>query len=270
MELKIYSPAEDGFIQKIDWNFEELKNEIAEKVEHYKNLVYSEDQMKVAKSDRANLRKFVDALETKRKEIKKQCLAPYENFEKQMKTLVAIINEPILMIDTQVKNFENQKKEEKRTNLECFFIGYNSIEWLKFEQIFDEKWLNSSLKSEKAIEEIQVKVEQIKKDLVTLQNLPDFSFDAVEEYKHSLDVNKAVSEGIRLSEMQKRKAEFEKGKEELPFEVDRSNDKVENPSVLPPDERGKQWITFKALLSTEDALALRDFFKSRNIEYTKA
>ena len=38
MELKIYSPTEDGFIQKIEWNFEELKTEIAEKlVPAYKN-----------------------------------------------------------------------------------------------------------------------------------------------------------------------------------------------------------------------------------------
>ena len=29
MELKIYSPQDAGFIQKIDWNFEELKTEIS-------------------------------------------------------------------------------------------------------------------------------------------------------------------------------------------------------------------------------------------------
>ena len=29
----------------------------------------------------------------------------------------------------------------------------------------------------------------------------------------------------------------------------------------------KQWISFSALLSTEDALALKDFFNSRNIEF---
>lgn len=28
MELKIYSQADAGFIQRIDWNFEELKAEI--------------------------------------------------------------------------------------------------------------------------------------------------------------------------------------------------------------------------------------------------
>ena len=169
------------------------KTEIAEKVEHYKNLVYTDDQMKTAKSDRANLRKFVDALETKRKEIKKQCLAPYEDFEKQMKALVAIVNEPIDLIDGQVKEFENGKREEKRVYLESFFRGYSSLEWLNFEQIFDEKWLNASVRTEKAIEEMQERIEQIKTDLTTLSNLPEFSFEATEVYKRSLDINIALT-----------------------------------------------------------------------------
>ena len=29
MELIIYSPQDTGFIQKIDWNYDELKKEIA-------------------------------------------------------------------------------------------------------------------------------------------------------------------------------------------------------------------------------------------------
>lgn len=266
MELKIYSPTEDGFIQKIEWNFEELKTEIAEKVEHYKNLVYTEDQMKFAKTDRANLRKFVDALETKRKEIKKQCLAPYEEFEKQMKALVSIVNEPITLIDGQVKSYEDEKRQEKRLHLESFFSGYSSIEWLKFEQILDTKWLNASVRTEKAIEELQARVEQIKTDLVTLSNLPEFSFEATEVYMQSLDINKAINEGQALLEMQKRKAEQEAA-------AIKPGEPTEKPAEelpqCPEPETNKQWISFKANLTIEDATALRDFFKSRNIEFTK-
>ena len=265
MELKIYSPTEEGFIQKIDWNFEELKTEIAEKVEHYKNLVYTEDQMKTAKSDRANLRKFVDALETKRKDIKKQCLAPYEAFEKQMKELVAIVNEPINLIDGQVKEFENSKREEKRINLESFFIGYSNLEWLKFEQILDEKWLNASVRTEKAIEEMQVRIEQIKTDLTTLSNLPEFSFEATEVYKQSLDINKAINEGQALLELQKRKAEQEAAAIK-PAEPEKAAEELPQ---CPAPETNKQWLSFKAFLTIEDATALRDFFKSRNIEFTR-
>ena len=31
MELKIYNPQADGFLKAIDWNFEELKEEITKK-----------------------------------------------------------------------------------------------------------------------------------------------------------------------------------------------------------------------------------------------
>lgn len=32
MELKIYNPQADGFLKAIDWNFEELKEEINKKI----------------------------------------------------------------------------------------------------------------------------------------------------------------------------------------------------------------------------------------------
>ena len=72
MELKIYNPQEEGFLKEIDWNYEELKTEIQGKANDYMNLVYTADQVKDAKKDRANLNKFVEALESKRKEIPDQ------------------------------------------------------------------------------------------------------------------------------------------------------------------------------------------------------
>ena len=63
MELRIYNPQDDGFIQKIEWNFEELKNEITVASEEYAVSVYTDDAIKAAKADRAKLNKFVDAME---------------------------------------------------------------------------------------------------------------------------------------------------------------------------------------------------------------
>ena len=42
MELKIYNPQEGGFLQSIEWNFEELKAEIEEIVREYETAVYTE------------------------------------------------------------------------------------------------------------------------------------------------------------------------------------------------------------------------------------
>lgn len=49
MELKIYNPSEDGFIKNIEWNYKELKAEISNAIEPYKNLVLTDDQIQYGK-----------------------------------------------------------------------------------------------------------------------------------------------------------------------------------------------------------------------------
>ena len=66
MELIIYSPQDTGFIQKIDWNYDELKKEIATAIESYSNSVYTDDMIKKAREDRAKLNKVSDALKKER------------------------------------------------------------------------------------------------------------------------------------------------------------------------------------------------------------
>lgn len=107
MELKLNNAQ---FPETISFNFEELKKEITDKAELYKGMVYTDDTIKEAKADKAKLNKFVAVLEDKRKEVKRQCLEPYEAFERQMKELVAIIKEPVRLIDSQVKDFEEREK----------------------------------------------------------------------------------------------------------------------------------------------------------------
>lgn len=260
MELKIQTPT---FPEVIEFNFEELKNEITEKAAVYANMVYTENQEKDAKQDVASLRKFNAAIEDERKKVKKQCLAPYEEFEAKVKELTGIVNGAIQNISGQLNSFEEQRKAEKLEKIKEFWESTEHPQWLACNQIFDKKWLNKSESMKKIEEAICDRLTTIQIELGTLEKLPEFSFEAVEVYKISLDMNKAIAEGQRLAEIQKRKMETQ-----LPFEVDRSNDPpVENPTILPPKETPKQWIGFKALLSTEDAAALKEFFEARNIEF---
>ena len=272
MELEIYSPSQDGFIKEITWNHEEIKKEIAEKVQHYANLVYTDEQIKEAKADRAKLRKFVDALETKRKEIKKQCLAPYESFEKQMKEIVAIVNKPILMIDGQVKAFEESEREKKLEKIFEIYNNANFPDWVQPNKVIDEKWLNASVKIATVEKELNDQLERITKDLTTLAQLPEFAFESTELYKDTLDLNQAIEEGRRLSEMMKRAKAAEEAKAKAPVDAVAVDEVVVNNTPdtseqVPETEINKQWVKFEALLSTEDALALKDFFTARGIEF---
>lgn len=240
MELKIYENHEQ---KEIKWNNEELKAEIAEKVKDYKNLVYTDNQIKDAKADRARLNKLVKALEDKRKEVKKECLQPYEKFESQIKEVIAIVNEPIALIDGQVKEYEEQKKKEKQEQIEKLFEEKNIFDWLKLEKIFDTKWLNATSSIQKIESEIDEKVAKIDAEIATLQSLKEFAFEAIEEYKHSLDISRAIAEGQRLAEIQRRKEEAKK----------------EEAAVI-------YTVSFKAKMTIEQSKALREFCKNNGIE----
>lgn len=272
MELKIKQLT---IPEVIEFNFEELKQEITNRAAMYTNMVYTDDQIKEAKADRANLNKFVKALSDERIKVKKQCMKPYEEFEAKVNELTRIVQEPISMIDRQVKEYEDQKKQEKLEAIKEYWaelLQSDKIpEALTFAQIFNEKWLNASVPMKSVQEEINAKLEQIEKDIATLSDLPEFGFEAKEVYKTTLDINKALNEGRRLSEIQKRKAEHEAEQSRLKAEEEaRKADPQPQPAqegFMNQPEQEKEWISFAALLSTEDALALKEFFESRNIEF---
>lgn len=272
MELKIYENHEQ---KEIKWNNEELKAEIAEKVKDYKNLVYTDNQIKDAKADRAKLNKLVKALEDKRKEVKKECLQPYEKFEKQIKEVIEIVNEPIALIDGQVKEYEEQKKKEKQEQIEKMFEEKNIFDWLKFEKIFDTKWLNATTSIQKIESEIDEKVAKIDAEIATLQSLKEFAFEAIETYKNCLDLSRAIAEGQRLAEIQRRKEEAKKEEEarkeqaeiekELPFnepEVVQIENQQEQEEIKKATEPKKRKRVVLEIIANEDNFdAINAFYR---------
>ena len=212
MELKIYNPQEDGFLQQIDWNFEELKQEITAKVENYKNLVYSDDQMKEAKKDRANLRKFITALEGKRKELKKQIMIPYDSFEKQEKELVLIVNQAVENIDIQVKGYEEGLRAEKTKKVQEIYkeiIG-DMDRILPFEKLFKPEYSNATVTLKSIREEMSETIKRVDTELklINAEN-GRFVFEMKEAYLKNLDMHEALKVKQDLEETQRRKEEFE-------------------------------------------------------------
>lgn len=209
MELKIISPGENGFLKEIQWNQEEVKAWVAARVQDYKNIAYTEDQVKDMKKDRADLNKLRTAFESERKRLKKVCMEPYNLFEQQAKEVVALIDEPIQLIDSQLYELEERRKQQKKKDIEALFdtIGFQTF--VTLDNIFDQKWLNASVSLGKIEEQMKSIMYKIGTDVATIGNLPEFSFEAMEVYKKTLDLNKAILEGQRLAEIQKRKQQYE-------------------------------------------------------------
>lgn len=279
MELKMNDVQ---FPKVIEFNFAELKLEIASKAELYKNMVYTDDSIKEAKADKATLNKFITALEDKRKEVKKQCLQPYEEFEKQIKELVAIVDEPVTLIDQQVKAYEDKKKADKLEKIKEFWETTGHPDWLTCNMIFDQKWLNAATSTKKVQEAITERLKQICSDMDTLNSLPEFAFEAVEEYKQSLDVNRAIAEGQRLADIQRRKQEAEAAKaaeeERKAAEAEKQQAAQHDPVVTeektppqpveePQTEAAASWIRFEACMTVEQAMKLKQFFEVEGISF---
>lgn len=212
LELQIFSPSEDGYIKEIRWNFDELKTAIAAKVEDYKGLTYTDEQMTEAKKDRAELNRFRSALDAKRKEIKKRCLAPYEAFEAQMKELTHLVDEPIEMIDSQLAEYDNRLRAEKEEQIEALFEATQFQPFVQLDRIKDPRWLNRSYSLKQVEQDMRDRKEQISNDVYIINRLPE-SKAALVIYEQTLNLRAAQAEAERMAQVQ-REAEARKKAEE--------------------------------------------------------
>lgn len=187
----------------IDFNFEELRGQLASSLELYTGLVVTEDGIKAAKEDRAKLNKLREALEAKRKEVKKECMAPYTDFESKVKELVGLIDKPIAAIDGQLKAYEERRRSDKRAAiLEIYEETIGELRpLLPFDKLWRDEWYNTSMTMKKIREAIVSAEDKAKSDLEVLSTVESEFAEAVKlKYLEHLDLNAALSERARLRE----------------------------------------------------------------------
>ena len=269
MELRIEEqlklPAE-----VIHFNYEELKKELTEKVSKYDGLVYSEAELKDAKADRAQLNKFKKALNDERLRQEKEYMTPFNVFKDQINELIGIIDKPVSMIDKQVKDYEEKKKADKRSEIGSIWETYdNRPEWLPLSRIFNERWLNAGYSIKQIREDIEGWLNRIDAEMVSLKELPEFSFEAIQVYKQTLDMKQAIQEGQRMARIQKAKSEEEAAQSENQSILEAAGAEMAEGFKEGIEERqeGGQWISFSACLTVSQAKALKEFFDSNNIEF---
>ena len=156
MELK----TEDiKALEPVKFNYEELKKELTEKVENYKNLVYTEENINMAKKDRANLNKLKKAINDEKIRVKNTLLAPYADFESKCKELIKIVDTSVENVDRQVKAFEDEEKRTKKEEIQKYFnehVGHFK-DVIIFENVFEDRWLNKTT----AMKTVQADIEHI-------------------------------------------------------------------------------------------------------------
>ena len=197
MELQVTTQA----LAPIQANLDDIRKYVQSYTVRYHNVAYNDEDMRLAKADRADLRRLKEDIENKRKEVKKTWNAPYTAFENELKKITALIDEPVALIDGQIKDYEARKKEERKDGLRALFNKWNTLGALiSFDDVLEEEWLKLSVKESKAHGELLGKLEQIGKDIAALEASiePEYRTECLAAYCKTFNLADAMARQMFL------------------------------------------------------------------------
>lgn len=247
----------------LEFNYDEIKNVLEKKCKEMASVVYTDDTIKDAKKDRAELNRFKKELNDKRIALEKEYMKPFGEFKAKINELIGIVDEPVAIIDARVKDYEAQQKELKKETVRSIFAEIWETE-IPYEMVEDIRWYNASTSVESIRSEIEQKNESIKYDLETIKTL-SHPMEAELFYKKTLDIRRAIEKSNELDAYERmKKAAEEKAKEEVKVEV-----KEEVKEEAKPVEEKTFDVVFEVTLTASQARALKDFFNANGIPFRK-
>ncbi len=276
-------------MEAIKFNYEELKGGLTASLEKYQNLVYTPENIKEAKDDRATLNALKKSLNDEKIKIKKEFMVPYDDFEAKIKELIELVDKPASEIDKQVKVFEEQEKAKKREAIKTIYsenIGAYA-ELISLEKLYDPRWENKTYKETDITKEIQDVVKKADSDLKVIVDLKsEFEFQIKDTYFKTLDLGQALIENQRLEKQKELQEQLAKPQTtevkvdpvnsidvdaadamRYAIGVDTSNE--ESTQVESTPEKLVS-VTFKVECTPEKLTALGEYMKANGIKYGRA
>lgn len=280
MEVRLTPAIEQVIPPQISFNFEEIKSELAGKLQIYQNMVVTESGIREAKADRANLNKFKAALADSRKAVKAQWNQPLCDFEGKMKELEKMVDEPIGAIDRQVKAFEEAKKQDKRQQIERFFaeVVGDLAEVLPLSKIWNDRWLNATYPMKDIEKEIIERIRKTHSDIgiIVAMQLPCCD-QMLSTYLETLDMSRAMEEKHKYEQAQKAKAQAKQAEPALDSPAAQQTVSVEKERTVaqmntPQEAAGEaipelRVLDFRVWVTPEQMQALKAFLVQNHIRY---
>ncbi|MCM1508271.1 MAG: DUF1351 domain-containing protein [Ruminococcus flavefaciens] len=248
-------------------NLEELRQALIPKLEFYKSLVVTENGVKQAKNDKADLNRLKKEINDRRIKIKREYLTPYQSIENECKELISLIDEPIKAIDSQIQAFDDRALQEKRTALEEFFTAENTLDFVRLDDVLNPKWRNKTEKINTLKEEISAKLSALKTDFEYLQRMYSESPlrpAILREFMKTRDKSVALAYAVELERSERH--------ENSPVSASENGNVIafEAPqTAVTDDSDGSQRVcgTFRVSCTKSQLVALRDFMVEKGIKF---
>lgn len=177
-------------------NFEEVEAYIKDRLKEYDGAIFTEESKGYAKKELAKLRAEKKELNDNLRDAKKKYLAPWDAFEPKVKELINLFDEPITLIDGQVKAFEEDRIAQKKALIEAIYtelVG-DLADIIPLERIYNPKWENATTKEKAIREEVVAQATAARIALDTIRGMrSDAESKALDVYKQTLSLPEAIS-----------------------------------------------------------------------------
>lgn len=194
-DLIIYTPGTVRFPE-----FEDYIAKAQAVAEVLDSTVLTEDNIQEVRLSLANARKIVNALETRRKEVKNAILEPYNVLEKQVKIITKIINEADDNLRTKVREMEEKEREDKKAVLRELWDKrislYTFPEYISdpFERWLTPQNLNKTYPVSNSERDMTAWMEQRERDCQSIMGMEAAGY-IMDAYTQSLDLACAINTG---------------------------------------------------------------------------
>lgn len=211
MEFQVTTDLAKIEPRSIQSNVGEVKQWLQTSLQKFRQMVVEEGEIQSAKTDLAQIRKIKKTIADQRILVKKEFMVPFSEWENQVKELEGLCDEAITNIDNQVKNFDAQKKAEKRQKLLEYFDSCTKAakveEFVSFDTIENPKWMNEGYKLAAAMSDIKTAVSETLEDIRTIytQN-SEFETALLDEYRNTHDLRKVLAKNQYLYDLREREA----------------------------------------------------------------
>lgn len=270
-------------MEAIKFNYEELKGGLQESLKKYQNLVYTSQNIKEAKDDRATLNALKKSLNDEKIKIKKEFEVPYKDFEDKIKELIELVDKPASEIDKQVKIFEEAEKAKKRESIENIYaenIG-SYADLIPLQQIYDSRWENKTYKETDIKKEIQDIVKKADSDIKVIAELKsEFEFQIKDTYFRTLDLGQALVEKQRLEKQKELLTTIKQQQVEVKVDPINNIDSVDSVRYAVGIDNSTEESTsveekmisvaFRVECTESQLKALEEFMKANGIKYGRA
>lgn len=186
-------------------NAKQIKAMVEAALPHYDIANYSEDNIALAKKDKAMLNAASRALNDKRIQFEKEFMQPFSEFKAVVGETVTLIKECSGKIDAVVKQSEENEKKTKQASIDAIWArkGFSLVSLSK---VSDPKWLNKSTSLKTVEADIDARTAGINDDIATIEAIGEDTDLLKSLYLDTLNLNSTIQYAHTLKQNRERAA----------------------------------------------------------------